>query len=211
MEQPGATSGHTGTNPATGFFDFEGHLAHQAMWSEATFGPGERLNGVSEHIRKELDEVGEAHRGVERQAEWIDVVILALDGAWRSGMSPRQIIDGIVAKQRKNEGRTWPDWRTADPSKAIEHDRAKDAPAAGFFVERTPELDAMFDAPAADVCTWSHPKPGPIGQLVEYERSTCGKPEWLSGGSRETKCQCGREVYVDYNDPANVMLLRPRS
>jgi hypothetical protein len=113
--------------PAAGFFDFEGHLAHQAMWSEATFGPGERLNGVSDHIRKELDEVGKAHRGVYRQAEWIDVVILALDGAWRSGMSPRQIINGIVAKQRKNEGRTWPDWRTADPNKAIEHDRAKEA------------------------------------------------------------------------------------
>jgi hypothetical protein len=188
----------TETAPSAGFFDFEGHLAHQAMWSEATFGPGERLNGVSDHIRKELDEVGKAHRGVYRQAEWIDVVILALDGAWRSGMSPRQIIDGIVAKQRKNEGRTWPDWRTADPNKAIEHDRAK-------------------DAPAADVCTWSHPKPGPIGQLVEYERSTCGNPKWAEGypkwvdGYFENKCQCGRPIYVDLQDPANAWLMESRA
>lgn len=63
----------------------------------------------------------------------------------------------------------------------------------------------------ASVCTWSHPKPGPEGQLIEYERSTCGKPKWRSFKFTDTKCQCGREVFVDYNDPANVMLLRPRS
>ncbi|MEI4273909.1 hypothetical protein TEK04_19485 [Klenkia sp. LSe6-5] len=27
-----------------------------------------------------------------------------------------------------NEARSWPDWRTADPSKAIEHDRSGEAP-----------------------------------------------------------------------------------
>ena len=32
----------------------------------------------------------------------------------------------MTAKQVKNEARTWPDWRTADPNKAIEHDRSKD-------------------------------------------------------------------------------------
>jgi hypothetical protein len=61
--------------------------------------------------------------------EWIDVTILALDGAWRSGASPAEIVAAIVAKQTKNEGRVWPDWRTADPNKAIEHDRAHDSAA----------------------------------------------------------------------------------
>lgn len=33
---------------------------------------------------------------------------------------------GIVAKQTKNEGRTWPDWRSAAPGKAIEHVRGEE-------------------------------------------------------------------------------------
>ena len=32
----------------------------------------------------------------------------------------------IINKQTRNEARVWPDWRTADPSKALEHDRTKD-------------------------------------------------------------------------------------
>lgn len=48
---------------------------------------------------------------------------LAFDGAWRSGHTPEQIVAAIEAKQTKNEGRTWPDWRTAEPGKAIEHVR----------------------------------------------------------------------------------------
>lgn len=102
-------------------FDFAAHLQRQREWSERTFGPGPRTAGVTDHIRKELAEIEAAPTD---SSEWIDVVILALDGAWRSGASPSEIIAAIVAKQTKNEGRNWPDWRTADPNKAIEHDRA---------------------------------------------------------------------------------------
>lgn len=70
------------------------------------------------HIRKELREIEASPLDLE---EWIDVVILALDGAWRAGHSPDDIITQLVAKQAKNEKRQWPDWRTADPGKAIEH------------------------------------------------------------------------------------------
>jgi len=113
--------------PAGQPFDFHAHLARQAAWSETTFGPGSRTKGVCDHIRKELLEI-EADPTDLR--EWIDVVILGLDGAWRCGGTPEQIIAGTVAKQTKNEGRTWPDWRTADPDKAIEHDRSKDGAQA---------------------------------------------------------------------------------
>lgn len=34
-----------------------------------------------------------------------------------------QIIQSVVAKHAKNEARRWPDWRTVDPDKAIEHIR----------------------------------------------------------------------------------------
>lgn len=102
-------------------FDMLAHLQRQREWSERTFGPGPRTQGVVDHIRKELLEV---IADPSDFSEWIDVIILALDGAWRAGASPQEIISGIVAKQTKNEGRTWPDWRTADPNKAIEHDRS---------------------------------------------------------------------------------------
>lgn len=110
-------SGYTGPQP----FDLLAHLQRQREFSERTFGPGARTAGLIDHIRKELLEI-EADPG--DLAEWIDVAILALDGAWRTGASPQQIIDALVAKQVKNEGRTWPDWRTAPADKAIEHDRS---------------------------------------------------------------------------------------
>lgn len=99
-------------------FNLESHLNRQHEWSERTFGPGERTAGVIDHIRKELIEIEEAPNDL---TEWIDVVILALDGAWRSGASPYQIISALVAKQTKNEQRIWPDWRTAPTDKAIQH------------------------------------------------------------------------------------------
>jgi hypothetical protein len=102
------------------------HLAHQREWSERTFGPGPRTKGVLDHIRKELKEIEDDPADVK---EWVDVVILALDGAWRAGWEPQEIIDAIKAKQARNEARTWPDWRAMSEDQAIEHDRS-DEPAA---------------------------------------------------------------------------------
>lgn len=99
------------------------HLERQREFSLKTFGPGARTNGVLDHIAKELNEIREAPEDI---SEWVDVIILAFDGAWRAGWEPQQIIDAIVAKQSKNEQREWPDWRTADPDKAIEHVRASE-------------------------------------------------------------------------------------
>lgn len=108
-------------------FDLAAHLHRQREWSDRTFGPGPRAAGIVDHIRKELREI-EADPGDLR--EWIDVAILALDGAWRSGASPEQIIDALVTKQTKNEGRVWPDWRTMPADKAIEHDRSAETEKA---------------------------------------------------------------------------------
>lgn len=113
-----AVLGEKPSKPAR--FDLESHLKRQKAFSEATFGPGRRLEGVTDHIAKELIEVRESGGHL---AEWVDVIILAFDGALRSGASPREVIDAIVAKQTKNEGRKWPDWRESDSNKAIEHDR----------------------------------------------------------------------------------------
>lgn len=105
-------------------FDLVKHLRRQADFSARTFGPGARLEGVTDHIAKELHEVRDSGGAL---AEWVDVIILAFDGAWRSGATAEEIIAALEAKQAKNESRRWPDWRTADPTKAIEHVRVVDA------------------------------------------------------------------------------------
>lgn len=90
-------------------------------WSERTFGPPSKDGnhaGVIDHIRKELVEIEADPRDLE---EWIDVVTLAFDGAWRAGYTLEEIVLAYQAKQKKNENRKWPDWRTAEPGKAIEH------------------------------------------------------------------------------------------
>ncbi len=111
-------------------FDLVAHLRRQAAFSERTFGPGARVDGVCDHIRKELIEVKDAFAaGAPTLPEWVDVIILGLDGAWRSGATPEQIVTAIAAKQSQNECRRWPDWRTADASKAIEHDRSGEVAA----------------------------------------------------------------------------------
>ena len=106
------------------------HLKRQIAFSQATFGPGARTAGVIDHIRKELVEVEEA----PSSEEWTDVVILALDGLTRhlvacgydTDEAAEMAVRCIISKQNKNEGRVWPDWRTMDPNKAIEHDRSHD-------------------------------------------------------------------------------------
>jgi hypothetical protein len=95
-------------------------LRRQAEFSERTFGPGRRTVGISNHIRKELDEIA---ADPEDLKEWIDVAILAFDGAWRTGVEPQEIIDAFIAKLERNEVRTWPDWRTMSEDQAIEHVR----------------------------------------------------------------------------------------
>ena len=102
-------------------FDFESHLQTQREWSGITFGPGPRTKGLVDHIRKELAEIEADPSDI---SEWIDVVILGLDGAWRAGYTPKQIIAALQEKQAKNMARKWPDWRTMSPDKAIEHDRS---------------------------------------------------------------------------------------
>jgi hypothetical protein len=104
-------------------FDLVAHLHRARAFSEKTFGPGARAGGVVAHIRKELDEITAEPTDLE---EWIDVMILAMDGAWRAGYEPEEIVAALVAKQNKNESRVWPDWRKFAADQPIEHDRSSE-------------------------------------------------------------------------------------
>ena len=127
--------------------DLVRHLRRQRDWSRETFGPGDRTQGVLDHIRRELIEIESAPYDL---TEWIDVVILALDGAWRHGFEPEDIAAALAAKQAKNEARAWPDWRTADPEKAIEHIRVNPGggcPHCGavpYSITRSPSMWACM-------------------------------------------------------------------
>jgi len=114
-------------------YDLNMHLYRQRAFSRATFGPGPRTKMVVDHIRKELIEIEGAPFDLE---EWIDVVLLALDGAWRCAeamgvphdLVPARVVEALALKQLNNEMRDWPNWRTSDPDKAIEHVRPSAQP-----------------------------------------------------------------------------------
>lgn len=116
--------------------DLKQHLIRQMAFSKATFGPGTRTNGVLDHLAKEIEEV----RGSGGSSdEWVDLVILALDGLTRqlsfcneethriarASEIAELACNMIVGKQDRNENRTWPDWRTMSADKAIEHVRTE--------------------------------------------------------------------------------------
>ena len=156
-------------------FDLAAHIIRQKEFSLNTFGPGRRTKGVCEHIRKEMKEIEADPKDIW---EWVDVIILGFDGAWRSGLKLDSIVSGVkelkpgrdvmrmleravdaaengndygwidiinlgcrgaqnvgwpreaiwyamLAKQIKNEARTWPDWRTQSEDHAIEHVRSE--------------------------------------------------------------------------------------
>lgn len=105
-------------------FDFVQHLKNQREWSEKTFGPGRRTVGIINHMKKEFEEIKQEPSDLE---EWIDLVILSLDGAWRcSNATPDEIINMLVTKSTKNKERKWPDWRTVPEDAPIEHDRTNE-------------------------------------------------------------------------------------
>ncbi|MEN5277006.1 dATP/dGTP pyrophosphohydrolase domain-containing protein [Brucella sp. TWI432] len=95
-------------------------IASFIEWNFATFGPGRRTEGTIDHIRKELEEI---ETDPADPKEWADIILLAINGLARLGLTPDEIIQTIVAKQLRNTKRTWPSWQTADPKKAVEHIR----------------------------------------------------------------------------------------
>lgn len=108
---------------------------------------------------------------------------IALDGAWRCGATPEEIVAALAAKQARNEARVWSDWRTADPNKAIEHDRTGEVPhqicatiAGGTFAAELKHVDNYAaSVRSCEVCRGTgkvdYESPGPTATV---ECSACG-------------------------------------
>lgn len=104
-------------------------FARQFAWSDRTFGSGYRMTALLKHIRKELQEI---ERSPNDPVEWIDVALLALDGAWRcvslSGASVEvcaaTVAEALIDKMAKNRERQWK--VSSNPDEPIEHVRGGD-------------------------------------------------------------------------------------
>jgi hypothetical protein len=107
--------------------DLKAHLENQIIFSRNTFGPGTNTERLLNHLKNEIEETLNSHGD---SSEWVDILILALDGLTRQiafvdGYDPaknaQRACEILQQKQRINENRKWPDWRTTAPSAPIEH------------------------------------------------------------------------------------------
>lgn len=143
-------------------FSVWGNLAcMKHRWSLSTFGPSssKRLAGILDHMAKEIAETAQDPLDAR---EWADLTILALDGFMRCveyvhGVKNADTPAGagevwhgafkiLREKMAKNMLRDWPDWRTADPEKAIEHVRTESE-----AVSKSKELEAKPDNRLAEL------------------------------------------------------------
>jgi len=111
-----------------GGYDLVEHIFRAIAFSRFTFGPGVRTEALCKHIEKELKEIQADPFDVR---EWIDIIVLGIDGAWRclqdteltTVQKAQLIAETLQSKQRENEGRKWPDWKTVPEGTPIEHVR----------------------------------------------------------------------------------------
>ena len=129
--------------------EFQNMMANAHNWSLNTFGPGPRMEGVLDHIAKESEEVALSGGSGD---EWIDLVILSIDGFLREktqrwGLSRHDAVAELLRmwaeKTEINMARDWPDFRTMDPNKAVEHVRGGGAEQAAHDAEEDGFQEAM--------------------------------------------------------------------
>ena len=100
-------------------FDLARFFDEKAEWSRGEF--GEEYEGVLDHMAKEFKEVTEKPFDLE---EWVDIVLLAMDGACRhAGATGSEFVVALVAKQQKNRARRWLKSREDG---VMEHDRSEE-------------------------------------------------------------------------------------
>ncbi len=105
------------------------YIQRHIDWSQSTFGSGRRTVGLCKHIAKELDEIRGAPADV---FEWIDVIILGIDGATRCAIDnnvplcavAEHVATRLAAKQDANHLREWP--KTSNEDEPTEHVRGNE-------------------------------------------------------------------------------------
>lgn len=118
-------------------FDMVEFLERRGHWSLVTFGHGKRLEPLLEHLRREL---AEARRKPSDITEWIDIALLAFDGAFRQGHTAHDVVAALLGKQAINEARDWP---PPTPGEPTEHVRKE--PSAGELQQRIAEAAHEYE------------------------------------------------------------------
>lgn len=86
-------------------YDLIKALKRQFEFSQRVFGAGPKTEQILRHIsRQSVDTIA---RGNPTE-EWVDIMILAMDGALRSGSTPYEIAGLLEYKMTVNEAREWP-------------------------------------------------------------------------------------------------------
>ena len=101
--------------------EFEAFVQRHRSWSYQTFGPGRQTKGLTRHIEKELEEI---RANPDDLSEWVDVMMLALDGYLRHGGTVENVLRDMQSKQEENFGRRW--LPATDDRTPVEHDRSFD-------------------------------------------------------------------------------------
>jgi hypothetical protein len=96
-------------------------IERNKAWSSATFGTNKRTLGLIKHIQKELAEI---EADPEDLTEWVDVILLGMDGYWRHGGRPDQLLNTLITKSEINYMRVYP--MPPNDDEAMEHDRSRD-------------------------------------------------------------------------------------
>jgi hypothetical protein len=127
---------HTLANPREDLLAI--FLARQIEWSTRTFGGSHRTLGILKHIEKEIAEVKEKP---EDLTEWIDIIILAIDGYWRHGGTPETIMRDLMGKAEINYQRVYPMPTSEDePSEHVREEVPEDAEELGKLKQLEEEL-----------------------------------------------------------------------
>lgn len=79
-------------------------ISVQIPFSTQTFGTGMRTKGICKHIRAKLREIETAPHDI---SEWVDVILLAIDGAWRTGHNAEEVAQAVIDKLHINMKRKW--------------------------------------------------------------------------------------------------------
>ena len=95
----------------------------KGRWSDETFGLNDETKGpnfetLCLHIEKELAEVRDKPQDL---SEWVDIILLAMDGYYRYG--GRDLGVDLDRKHYLNQCRKWPDPATREPGTPTEHIR----------------------------------------------------------------------------------------
>lgn len=105
----------------------ERFLADLMGFQASTFGPRQTLAGVLDHVTKEIEH--EIRPDPTAALEWLGLLNLSVSALRIIGLTPAQAAKEWRRLLQDLKARDWPDWRTADPDKAIEHIRDEETQA----------------------------------------------------------------------------------